>query len=307
MRASVVVRTLDEERHLPELLAAIEGQDVGDLEVEVIVVDSGSTDRTLEIAALHGCRIGHIRREEFSWGRSLNRGCETATGEWLVFVSGHCVPVGPHWLRELVAPLRDGRCGYVYGRQVGGAASRFSECRLFARQYPAESRIPQEGFFCNNANAALRRDLWAKHRFDEDLTGLEDMHLARALVESRVAVGYAASACVVHHHDETWAQVRRRFEREAYALQHILPNVHMSALDFPRYFASAVLHDARDALGEGALLGRLGEIVRFRFAQYLGSYRGNHEHRALSRLQKEEYFYPTRRDRAGAKRVEGGP
>ena len=87
-------------------------------------------------------------------------------------------------------------------------------------------------------------------------------------------------------------EVRRRFEREAVALQHILPGVHVGRADFLRYLASAVLLDAGAALQEGCLLRSFSEIARFRFAQYWGSYRGNHEHRNLSRREKDLYFYP---------------
>ena len=122
MRASVVIRTLDEERFLPALLDAVLHQETH-LETEIVVVDSGSTDRTLEIARSYDCRIEHIDRGEFSFGRSLNRGCEAAAGEILVFVSGHCVPADRSWLRELVRPLLDERAAYVYGRQLGGQIS----------------------------------------------------------------------------------------------------------------------------------------------------------------------------------------
>ena len=96
----------------------------------------------------------------------------------------------------------------------------------------------------------------------------------------------------MHHHDETWQQVRWRFEREAIALQRVMPGLHMSLLDFPRYFAHAAWLDFAAALREGLPASVLGEIVRYRFAQYHGSYRGNHAQRELSKRQKAHYFYP---------------
>src|SRR5690606_11294535 len=108
MLISVVIRTLNEARYLGDLLAGIASQKLGSFDVETVIVDSGSTDRTLEIADGHGARISHIRREDFSFGRSLNQGCEAAQGDILVFVSGHCVPVDAHWLRNLCEPIADG-------------------------------------------------------------------------------------------------------------------------------------------------------------------------------------------------------
>lgn len=292
MRASVIIRTLNEARHLPALLEAVLAQDAGDLDLEVVVVDSGSRDGTLEIASRYGCRVERIGRGEFSFGRSLNIGCGAATGELLVFVSGHCVPRSGDWLSELVAPILNGSAAYTYGRQVAGEESRFSERRLFEKQYPLESRVPQPVLFCNNANAALRRDVWEKYGFDTEVTGLEDMELASRLRRDGHAIGYVAEACVVHHHQETWQQIRWRFEREALALRGIMPEVQLHLADAIRYGLAAVLHDVAAAIDEGTLLRHGWEIVCYRAAQYWGSLRGSREHRELSRRRKDQYFYP---------------
>jgi len=298
MRLSLVVRTLNEARYLPELLQMVAAQVLAPgFSSQTVLIDSGSTDGTLDIAQAAGCTIAHIQREEFSFGRSLNRGCEAASGEVLVFVSGHCVPTDAHWLQRLVQPIASGQAAYTYGRQLGGASSRYSECRIFEKYYPPQSRIPQQGFFCNNANSAISRVAWAAHRFDEELTGLEDMELAKRLVAAGGKVGYVADAGVYHHHQESWAQVQRRFEREAIALQKIMPQIQVGWLDTARYIFSSIRHDVRQARADrgpnGGLKGRLQEIVRYRVAQYSGSYRGNHEHRKLSRHDKDHYFYPS--------------
>ena len=291
---SIVIRTLNEARHLPDLLRAIQEQVLDDgLAVEVVVVDSGSTDRTLEIAQSFGCKIVHIDRRLFSFGRSLNWGCERACGDILVFISGHCVPVDRHWLARLCRPLRNGEASYSYGRQVGDDDSFFSERRIFAQYYPGESAVPQSGFFCNNANSALLTQVWRSNRFDEDLTGLEDMELAKRLTTMGHKIGYVAEAPVYHHHRESWAQVKRRFEREAIALQQIMPGVHLSRLDVARYFATSVLLDFRSAWQHDSFLPEWLNIVRYRWAQYSGSHKGNHELRRLSQSQKERFFYPS--------------
>lgn len=296
MLVSIIIRTLDEERHLQSLLEGIASQETSDLELETVVVDSGSVDRTLEIAREYGCKIEHISREDFSFGRSLNQGCARSQGGILVFISGHCVPCDPHWLLRLCEPIKDGRAQYVYGAQLAGPMTRFSEARLFERQYPETSAIPQRGIFCNNANAALRRDVWKKFQFATHCSGLEDMELAKRIARAGHAIGYQAEARVFHHHDERWHEVRWRFEREALALQEILPDVHISRMDFARYFLSAVAHDLGRAQGQGIALRKLHEIVCFRWQQYLGSYRGNHKLRLLSRRIKDQYFYPKRID-----------
>jgi rhamnosyltransferase len=296
MRISIVIRTLNEAKYLDQLLSSIRQQQTPGMEVESVLIDSGSTDGTLPIAERHGCVITHISREEFSFGRSLNRGCEAASGDILVFISGHCVPVDTDWLRRLCVPIKEGVVDYSYGRQLGGPDSRFSECQIFGKYFPAESRLPQQGFFCNNANSAIARSAWQTHRFDEELTGLEDMELAKRLCAAGGKIGYVADAAVYHYHAETWPQVRRRFEREALALQKIMPQIHVSLIDALRYIVSSIGHDLRAARRERRALELWQEIVRYRSAQYRGSYKGNHEHRKLSHAEKDRYFYPTIRN-----------
>jgi len=299
-KVSVVIRTLNEARHLPDLLAGIRQQDCPGLDIETVLVDSGSTDGTLSIAESFGVRIVHIRKQDFSFGRSLNYGCAAATGDALVMVSGHCIPTGKHWIRDLVAPLGRQKIVYVYGGQTGNETSHFSENRIFQKYFPQEDHLPQEGFYCNNANAVLLKSAWDQFKFDEELTGLEDMHLAKRLVTAGYRIGYVASASVFHLHNETWAQVGRRFEREAIALRHIMPEVHLSSLDVARYFLRAVVRDLILAHNDNCLLANSRNIVAYRSMQFLGSYRGNRIHRKLSQAAKEQYFYPNRKAQSQA-------
>lgn len=293
MLASIIIRTLNEARHLETLLKSIQGQKVTeDLTWEVVLIDSGSTDGTVEVAEQYGCRMGYITRQEFSFGRSLNRGCEMADGDIYVLISGHCIPVDEHWLQRLCQPLMTKQVSYTYGGQMGGEATKYSEKRIFAKYFPKQPRTDQEGYFCNNANSALTKNTWDKYRFDEEVTGLEDMELAKRLVGDGGKVAYIADACVFHLHDESWQQIKRRFEREAIALQQIMPQVHIHRYDLLRYVLSSVWLDFKAAKHEGKLFKHAKEIVLYRICQYWGSYKGNHNHRVISHAQKEVYFYP---------------
>jgi glycosyltransferase involved in cell wall biosynthesis len=298
MRASIVVRTLNEAEHLDALCQMIARQRTVDLETEIVLIDSGSTDGTVEIARSHNARITTISKAKFSFGRSLNRGCNFSTGNILVFISGHCVPVGEDWLQSLCQPLIDGKAAYSYGRQIGDDDSNFSERRIFAKYFPDSPAIPQVGFFCNNANSALLRDVWNDHRFEEYLTGLEDMELAKRLVAAGHRIAYVAQAVVFHHHRESWAQIRRRFEREALALRTIMPEVQLSWTDVVRCVIASTLGDWRAARLNGIRSTPPIDMLRYRWNQYLGSLKGNKEHRVLSRKAKERFFYPQTSDKA---------
>lgn len=292
MLVSVIIRTYNEEKYLNELLHKVFIQEIANAKLEVVIVDSGSTDNTLVIAERYGCRISHIQKQEFTYGRSLNVGCEFAKGDIFVFISGHCIPVNKQWLNKLIHPLLEQGISYTYGRQQGKDSTKFSEFCHFEKFFPNYSKQPQEGFFCNNANAALTKQAWEKFRFNEDLTGLEDMYLAKQLNKNNYKIAYVCAATVYHIHDETWQQVRIRYEREAFALQNIMPELHFNFSDFLRFYLSSVLSDIRKSIQEKVFFNKIIEIILFRFMQYWGTYRGNHEHRKLSMRRKMNYFYP---------------
>ena len=289
---SIIIRTLNEERYLPSLLSSIRTQ-ASTFSHEVVVIDSGSADNTLNIAQQYGCRILHISREHFSFGRSLNRACEAAQGKYFVLVSGHCIPCNQHWLQNLVQPLAEGLVEYCYGRQVGGSQTFLSESQIFAKYFPEETSIPQKGFYCNNANSAITADAWGHLRFDEELTGLEDMDLAKRLTEQQGLVGYKADAAVYHIHHETWYQVQRRFEREALALRQICPQVTLRRKDLWRYFCRGVIRDLVAGMPHSLTFAILYQIIRYRYHQYMGSYLGNRANTRMSSELRESYFYPT--------------
>ena len=118
------------------------------------------------------------------------------------------------------------------------------------------------------------------------------MELAKRLVSNNGRVRYVPDSTVIHYHAENWAQVKRRFEREAIALKKIMPQVHVTRQDTIRYIISSVINDFRCAWRENVLTEKASEIVFYRWNQYFGAYTGNHEHRELSRKEKEKYFFP---------------
>ena len=294
IRYSIIIRTLNEERHLADLLRSIQTQKGISGGVEVVIVDSGSTDRTVNIAKEFNCRIVYIKKKDFSFGRSLNVGCSEANGEYLAITSGHCVPQNEYWLSELCKPLAVGQADYSYGKQIGGVHTKLSEHRIFDKYYTDTSRIQKKDFFCNNANSAITKETWQKYKFDEELTGLEDMELGNRLIADGGAIAYVAEAPVYHYHYESYAQVRRRFEREAIALRRIMPQLHVTKLDSFRYIICSVFRDCISKHSKRSILVKFIDSVFYRFNQDYGAWKGHAYHRKRTAKEKEMYFYPNK-------------
>lgn len=289
---SIVIRTLNEERYLPKVLAAICAQKNLFGPPEIIIVDSGSADKTIEIAELFHCKILEISPESFTFGKALNIGFEKAQGEIVVALSGHCVPICDDWLEHLVHPIRSGQSVYTYGRQVGGNETNFAEAQVFAKFYPEYSKTQIADFYCNNANSALLKSTWERNKFDEKLTGLEDMALAKTLIGLGERISYVASSAVVHYHHETTKQVKRRFEREALALRNIDPHLNFSRKDLASCFFRNCYSDIKKILSrEQHQFTRIPSIITYRMHQFLGVYAGNHMSLEPSKEHKRSYFY----------------
>jgi glycosyltransferase involved in cell wall biosynthesis len=287
---SIVIRCCNEERHIGRLLDGIFQQTVRNL--EVIVVDSGSTDRTLEIVSRYPVRILNIRPDEFSFGLSLNRGCREATKEFIAIASAHVYPVYDTWIESLIAPFTDPQVALVYGKQRGNEISKYSERQIFSQWFPDDSDTNQLHPFCNNANSAIRRSLWEKMSYDEYLTGLEDIDWANRAIQSGYRLAYSADAEVIHAHDEPPSRIYNRYRREAITFKRIFPHERFHFGSFLGLFFSNVFSDYFHALNDGLFLRNLMSIPMFRLMQFWGTYRGFAQRGPVSSKLRDVFYYP---------------
>jgi glycosyltransferase involved in cell wall biosynthesis len=287
---SIIIRAYNEEEHIGRLLTGIMEQTLNNF--EIILVDSGSSDATVAIASRFPVQIVHIDPEHFTFGRSLNLGCAAANGRFLVVASAHVFPVYDDWLEHLIAPFDDQGVALVYGKQRGVESSRFSEHQQFARMYPEVSNFNQQHPLCNNANAAVRRDLWERHLYDESLSGLEDLEWATWALSEGFHIAYSAEAVVHHVHEESPHQVFRRYEREAIALAQIRPEERFSIIDFVRLYLSNVRGDLIQALREGNFWEVFREILWFRWMQFWGTYVGFRHAGPVTDEVIQAFYYP---------------
>lgn len=304
---SLVIRTFNEEKHIGKLLDGIKKQTLYN-KVEIILVDSGSTDKTVEIAQDYGVNVVTIKPEEFSFGRALNKGCEVAKGTFLLFASAHVYPVYTDWIEKMIKPFSDKKIALVYGKQIGNEITKYSESQLFKQWFPEESNYNQAHAFCNNANTAIRRELWADQQYDEKLTGLEDLDWAKKIQKRGFNIAYESHAPIVHVHDESIAKIKNRYMREAVALKKIMPKQHVSFFDFIRLATGNILSDCFHAAHDGVLFGHLKEICHFRILQFWGTYKGFNSKEADVQLRRR-FYYPNglkktnRDDRENAEKI----
>ncbi|HQV94381.1 MAG TPA: glycosyltransferase family 2 protein [Anaerolineales bacterium] len=296
MNCSIVIRAYNEEKHIGRLLEGIKQQTLKD--VEIILVDSGSTDATVPIAESFGARIVRIPSAEFTFGRSLNFGVRAATREFIVIASAHVYPVYPDWLESLLSPFAAGeRVALTYGKQRGPESAKFSEQQIFHQWYPDVSNLNQPTAFCNNANAAIRKSMWEKNPYDETLTGLEDLAWSKWAKEQGCKIAYVAEAEIVHIHNETPRGVFNRYRREAMAFKRIYPEAHFNIYDFMRLTITNIFSDLWHAAREHVLLRNIASIFWLRFMQFYGTRMGHRETSLVTPQLRETFYYARERKR----------
>jgi glycosyltransferase involved in cell wall biosynthesis len=287
---SIVIRAYNEEKHIGKLLSGIQMQDYP--KKEIILVDSGSIDRTIAIASDYGAKIVQISSEEFTFGKSLNTGISAASGEIIVIISAHCYPVYPDWLSQLIAPFSDDQVAVCYGKQRGAESNHFSEHQFFQNFFPDVSQPNQGQPFTHNANAAIRKSLWIKHSYDENLTGLEDLAWSSWAKQEGFRIVYVSEAEIIHVHDETFQQVHNRYKREAIAMKQILPESRFSFRNMLGMILRKIDSDLGQARREKVFWTEILGIMKFRTMQYLGTWQGYRYSGKIDQGLHRRFYYP---------------
>ncbi|MFV1949762.1 MAG: glycosyltransferase family 2 protein [Anaerolineales bacterium] len=287
---SIVIRAFNEEKHIGKLLSGIQLQDYP--AKEIILVDSGSSDKTLDIASKYPVNVVQIDSSEFTFGRSLNRGINTASGKIIVIISAHCYPVYPDWLDKLLEPFVDDQVAVSYGKQRGGDGNHYSEHQFFKTYFPDSSQANQGQPYTHNANAAIRKSLWDKHPYDEGLTGLEDLAWSSWAKEEGYNIAYVAEAEIIHIHEETFRRVHNRYKREAIAMKQILPESKFSLRNMISMILRKTTRDISSANRDKKLAKEFWGILRFRALQYLGTWQGYRYSGRIDQSLHKKFYYP---------------
>jgi rhamnosyltransferase len=247
--ASLLIRTKDEAKRLGATLEAVLGQDLRPH--EVFVIDSGSTDATLEIAARYPVRILHIAPRDWGYSRALNLAASRATGEILVCLSAHSVPAERQWLTRLLRHFDDPLVAAVWGASVapGGVVPPGPAVSQEPGTYTFETRR----WGLSNQNSALRRALWVEFPFDESMPAAEDKRWAQEAMARGYRIVHDPTAAVWHdRHSSRNAFWRNRAVSEGYKMM------------FPELASSSVVRRVTRAVWrELRLLARERRVDRF--------------------------------------------
>jgi glycosyltransferase involved in cell wall biosynthesis len=255
-RFSVVIPVKDGARYLEQLLSALarEGPE------EILVIDSGSRDRSVQIARDAGVEVLIIEPTQFGHGRTRNLGAERTSGELICFLTQDATPV-PGWL----AAYED---AFALGEQVGAAYGphlpRPDTSPMIARELgeffatfspDGQPRLQRVGDspFLSNVNACYTRGCWEDVRF-RDIGYAEDQAFGTDMLAAGWAKVYHPGAAVLHAHDYGFAEFMRRYFDEYRGLNASLGHVEKLGLSTVGHVAQNVASDRR-WMGEHGITG----------------------------------------------------
>jgi len=227
---SVVIPVLNAAPYLPTLIPALQEQSVAP--TEIILVDSGSTDETRDIAAgFTAVRV--VKLDRFTHGRSRNRGVQEATGDVIVLVTQDAVPQDNTWLATLVAPLGNDGVVAACSRQIPNDDASPMERFFLQKRFPQKGEVRNletlegdasyERVLFSDVSCAALREVMLEHPYDETLIMSEDQKLARELILAGHAMAYVPESVVVHSHRYSLWQTFKRYFDSIYALSVIFP------------------------------------------------------------------------------------
>ncbi|MBN1196141.1 MAG: glycosyltransferase family 2 protein [Candidatus Aminicenantes bacterium] len=208
MDVSIVIPVRNEAEFIESCLQGVRSQHTS-MNMEIIVIDSGSTDGTRELVSrFPGVRLIRQTEADFGHGRTRNLGARLARGKWVTFLNGDAEPDGPYWLETLVRPLRrDHGLAGVFSRHLPRPDCPIYMQRDLLRALPPgngivlrqwDDRLP---IHFSTVSAAIPRSLWKELPFSEAVDIAEDQEWARRVLQAGYRILYEPRSRVFHSHD----------------------------------------------------------------------------------------------------------
>ncbi len=215
---SVIILTLNAGERFRSLLEALLKQTVP---LELMVVDSSSTDSTLSIAEAYGAKVATVQRSDFDHGATRNFSLLQTSGDIVVFLTQDVIPAGKETVARLIAPFfADELVGCSYGRQLPcpGATVFAAHSRIFNYGSASLVKSREDGergikvpFLSNSFAAYRRKTLEEVGLFKEGLISTEDTYAGARMLMAGYRIAYAADATVYHSHNYTVLEEFRRY------------------------------------------------------------------------------------------------
>ena len=213
-KVTVIIRCKNSDWVIAQALAGLYSQSFKDF--ELLVVDSGSTDRTLEIVKQFPHRLIEIEPTQYYPGSVLNMAIEKSESEIIVFLNSDTVPLRKDTLQKLVSAFDDEETKAALTRQIPRPEADTWVRRDYAQSFPDTNETP-DWITLSLPMAAMRRTTWQEHKFYTDAWASEDTEWGKWAVDQGYKIQYVKDAIVMHSHNYTLKQIygRKFVEGEA--------------------------------------------------------------------------------------------
>lgn len=213
-RVTVIMRCKNSDWVIAQALAGLHSQTYKDF--ELLVVDSGSTDRTLEIVKQYPCLLIEIEAKAYYPGSVLNMAIEKAAADVIIFQNSDGVPLSPQTLQRLVNAFDDPAVDAALTRQIPRPEAFDWVRRDYKLSFPDSEKTP-DWIRLSLPMAAMRKKAWEKHHFYEDAWASEDTEWGEWAVQNGMNIKYVPDAIIMHSHNYTLKQIygRKFVEGEA--------------------------------------------------------------------------------------------
>lgn len=211
MNVSIIIPALNASRTLPSCLQACQAQILpAGVQLEIIVIDDGSTDGTPEIAKDANVQlIQHQTRRGAAAAR--NNGLAAAQGEIILFTDADCTPQ-PDWLMEMIRPFQDTAvhgCKGIYATQQPELVARFVQIE-YEDKYDLLRDQPIIDFIDTYSAGYRVEVLKAAGGFDESIHYVEDQELSFRLAAAGYKLVFQETAVVYHQHSNSLRRYCRK-------------------------------------------------------------------------------------------------
>ncbi|MBF0408207.1 MAG: glycosyltransferase family 2 protein [Candidatus Riflebacteria bacterium] len=213
-KVTVIMRTKNSENIVAQALAGLHSQSYKNF--SLLVVDSGSTDNTLNIVRKYPCRIIQIEPGNYVPGLVLNKAIAETNSEIIVFQNSDVVQLNESALSNLISAFDSPNTAGAYSRQIPRPEAETWVRRDYAVSFPKSLPAPP-WITLSLPFAAIRRKFWEEHQFYSDAWGSEDTEWGHWAISSGYSIKYVPDSLVMHSHNYTLKQLygRRFIEGEA--------------------------------------------------------------------------------------------